>query len=277
MIVLSLLSVRVLSFSPEDMYGGEENSGNFSTSRTKHDWYQTATHVTITILIRNLNANDVQVDFTDTTLDCVCKFPDGNEYKLHLNLFKPIIVSQSSWKLSVSKLEIKLKKFDSSRWSNLEAVPQVIKSKGRKAVLVTPTVVATNENSGGTDGAEVENVANISEDAKNEAAEGAGINLDANVETSNNLNDANKCAKSKDWDKIVREFEEEEKSNKGEGSVDELFREIYEKGGEEVRRAMNKSFTESAGTVLSTNWAEVSKGKTDVKPPDGCEVKKWDS
>ena len=35
------------------------------------------------------------------------------------------------------------------------------------------------------------------------------------------------------------------------------------------RRAMNKSFQESGGTVLSTNWSEVDKGQVDVKPPDG--------
>jgi suppressor of G2 allele of SKP1 len=39
---------------------------------------------------------------------------------------------------------------------------------------------------------------------------------------------------------------------------------------------MNKSFMESGGTVLSTNWAEVQKEKVDIKPPDGCEFKKWE-
>jgi suppressor of G2 allele of SKP1 len=39
---------------------------------------------------------------------------------------------------------------------------------------------------------------------------------------------------------------------------------------------MNKSFQESGGTVLSTNWNEVAKEKVTVKPPDGVEFKKWD-
>lgn len=38
---------------------------------------------------------------------------------------------------------------------------------------------------------------------------------------------------------------------------------------------MNKSFSESGGTVLSTNWQEVGEKKVDVKPPDGTEFKKW--
>jgi len=35
------------------------------------------------------------------------------------------------------------------------------------------------------------------------------------------------------------------------------------------------SLKESGGTVLSTNWKEVGKGKVDVKPPDGMEYKHW--
>jgi len=79
--------------------------------------------------------------------------------------------------------------------------------------------------------------------------------------------------KVKDWDKIVRDFEEEESKNDG---VDDLFREIYEKSDENVRRAMNKSFVESQGTVLSTNWNDVEKDKVTVKPPEGTEFKKWE-
>jgi suppressor of G2 allele of SKP1 len=39
---------------------------------------------------------------------------------------------------------------------------------------------------------------------------------------------------------------------------------------------MMKSFVESGGTVLSTNWEEVGKKKVDVKAPDGCEYRKWE-
>lgn len=42
-----------------------------------------------------------------------------------------------------------------------------------------------------------------------------------------------------------------------------------------MRRAMMKSFTESNGTSLSTNWDEVGKGKVETVPPEGVEAKKW--
>lgn len=71
----------------------------------------------------------------------------------------------------------------------------------------------------------------------------------------------------------MKEFEEEEE--KEENAVDGLFRKIYSQADDDTRKAMIKSFTESGGTVLSTNWKEVGKDKVEVKPPDGCEFRKW--
>lgn len=47
-------------------------------------------------------------------------------------------------------------------------------------------------------------------------------------------------------------------------------------GDEDTRRAMMKSFQESNGTVLSTNWQEVGSKKTEWQPPEGTDVKKWE-
>lgn len=73
----------------------------------------------------------------------------------------------------------------------------------------------------------------------------------------------------------MNDFEEEEKNDNQ--SIDELLKDIYSKGSEETKRAINKSFQESNGTVLSTNWNEVGQSKVEVKPPEGCEFKKWNS
>uniref|UniRef100_A0A3P9IUZ8 SGT1 homolog, MIS12 kinetochore complex assembly cochaperone n=1 Tax=Oryzias latipes TaxID=8090 RepID=A0A3P9IUZ8_ORYLA len=79
------------------------------------------------------------------------------------------------------------------------------------------------------------------------------------------------------WDKMVLDISEEEKNEKleGDAALNKLFQQIYTDGSDEVKRAMNKSFMESAGTVLSTNWKDVGKRKVEASPPDDVEHRKY--
>ncbi|KAI2668507.1 hypothetical protein H4Q32_005240 [Labeo rohita] len=82
---------------------------------------------------------------------------------------------------------------------------------------------------------------------------------------------------TRNWDKVVGEIKEEEKNEKleGDAALNKLFQQIYSDGSDEVKRAMNKSFMESGGTVLSTNWMDVGKRKVEMNPPDDVEWKKY--
>lgn len=53
----------------------------------------------------------------------------------------------------------------------------------------------------------------------------------------------------------------------GGDAVDSFFKKLYANADPDTRRAMVKSYYESQGTSLSTNWDEVGKGKVAVHPP----------
>ncbi|PSS32365.1 hypothetical protein CEY00_Acc02664 [Actinidia chinensis var. chinensis] len=81
-----------------------------------------------------------------------------------------------------------------------------------------------------------------------------------------------------DWDKLEAQVKKEEKEEKldGDAALNKFFRDIYLDADEDARRAMSKSFVESNGTVLSTNWNEVGSKVVEGSPPDGMEMKKWE-
>lgn len=83
---------------------------------------------------------------------------------------------------------------------------------------------------------------------------------------------------TKDWDKLEAQVKKEEKDEKldGDAALNKFFRDIYQDADEDTRRAMRKSFVESNGTVLSTNWKEVGSKEVEGTAPDGMELRKWE-
>ncbi|KAF8560334.1 SGS-domain-containing protein [Imleria badia] len=89
--------------------------------------------------------------------------------------------------------------------------------------------------------------------------------------------------KRKNWEGITTDIltsdkektTEEDPNVGGDSTVNTFFQKIFADSDEDTRRAMMKSFQESGGTTLSTNWDEVKKETVDVKPPEGSEWKRW--
>ncbi|GIQ87138.1 hypothetical protein KIPB_009119, partial [Kipferlia bialata] len=68
----------------------------------------------------------------------------------------------------------------------------------------------------------------------------------------------------RDWDEEVAADPDCEEKPEG---VMEFLSSVYANADPDAKRAMMKSFQESGGTVLSTNWSEVGKGKVAPQPP----------
>jgi suppressor of G2 allele of SKP1 len=88
----------------------------------------------------------------------------------------------------------------------------------------------------------------------------------------------------KNWDKVANDLVKQGRDptakvlddDEVEGDeVGAFFKNLYKGADDETRRAMMKSYQESNGTVLSTNWSEIGKKKVEISPPDGMVAKKW--
>lgn len=81
-------------------------------------------------------------------------------------------------------------------------------------------------------------------------------------------------SKSKNWEKLAEEAlgdDEDEKNS----DPNAFFQELFANADPDAKRAMMKSFLESNGTALSTNWEDVKKGPVATVPPEGVVAKKW--
>ncbi|KEG05450.1 phosphatase-like protein [Trypanosoma grayi] len=80
-------------------------------------------------------------------------------------------------------------------------------------------------------------------------------------------------SRGKDWSAV--QLDDEDPKPEGEQALNALFQQIYGNGTDEQRRAMMKSFLESNGTVLSTNWEDVGRREVTAEPPTGMEAKPY--
>uniref|UniRef100_A0A7N8WZ29 SGT1 homolog, MIS12 kinetochore complex assembly cochaperone n=1 Tax=Mastacembelus armatus TaxID=205130 RepID=A0A7N8WZ29_9TELE len=190
----------------------------------RYDWYQTESQVIVAIMAKNVAKDGVCVNFMEKELIATIHLVSGENYNLQFHLLHPIIPQQSYFKILSTKVEIKMKKTDTTRWEKLE-----------------------------------------------------GEGQDSNIKHFNPNQYPTSSHYTCKWDKMVVDISEEEKNEKleGDAALNKLFQQIYSDGSDEVKRAMNKSFMESGGTVLSTNWKDVGKRTVEMSPPDDVEFKKY--
>jgi suppressor of G2 allele of SKP1 len=198
-------------------------------SPPKNDWYQTNTHVILSILIKNVKKEDAKINIGEKNIEIEVKLPGNLEYQTNFNLLDKIIVPESSYTILSTKIELKLKKSRESRWSTLEDTGG--------SVQVWDAVVDTKKDK--------------------------GLIYPSSAKNS-----------QKDWDKVDVPAESDDKLD-GDAALNKLFQDIYKGASDDQRRAMLKSFQESGGTVLSTNWDEVGKGEVKGQPPKGMDMKYW--
>ncbi|OAA72384.1 SGT1 and CS domain containing protein [Cordyceps fumosorosea ARSEF 2679] len=210
--------------------------------------FQSNTNMTVSIFSKGVNKEKLKVDFQPHSvhLDALM-YPSGDEKDFQLDLWGEIDTTASKYTVTPNKVELNLVKKSPGKWAKLTsngtprgpAEPAVAPaiSTGEKPAAETPSVV--------------------------KSASTAAPAYPSSSRTG-----------TKNWDKL--DLGEDGKDDEDPSDVNGFFKQIFKNASPDAQRAMMKSFTESNGTSLSTNWDEVKNGTVEMVPPDGLQPKKWD-
>jgi len=204
----------------------------------RHEWFQTATHVTVEVFVKGRKKEQVKVQFQSKNIDVSMALDGGSEYNLNLDLADEIEVEACKFEVLSTKIEIKLKKSRSVKWETLEAPND-------------PTAKSVKQ----------------WDSVEDKSAPKATLYPSSSRQAAKT---------GRDWDKLAKDSgADEEEKLEGDAALNKVFAGIYKNASDEQRKAMLKSFQESGGTVLSTNWEDVGKGPVKGSPPNGMEMKQW--
>ena len=76
----------------------------FDPSRVRHEWYQTNTHIVVSILARQVAQDKVNVDFEATAVGVTIALEGGAEYQLNLSLFHKILPDECKYAVGATKV-----------------------------------------------------------------------------------------------------------------------------------------------------------------------------
>jgi len=229
----------------------KEAPGSTLPQKIKHEWYQSSGKVHLTLLAKGVPRDSVTVDIQPSAVS-------GQRYlqyllTLQVNVTFPT-TGDSSYDLSLDPLFATVdpaKSTYSVTTSKIEIVLE--KCVQRKWSSLEATEPAATD-------------ANAEPSIPHQAPTGPTKESAPSYPTSSKSG-------PKNWDKLASDMEVDKEGDE----MNNFFQTLYSGADPDTRRAMMKSYQESNGTVLSTNWAEVGKGKVETSPPDGMVEQKWNS
>lgn len=96
------------------------------SSAIRHQWYQSATTVNLSIFVKNRQRSDIDVDFNEDSLYCGVKLPNNEDFVMDLSLFSKIIPEKSKVEVGAVKVVIQMEKAtEGESWGSLEKKSQL--------------------------------------------------------------------------------------------------------------------------------------------------------
>lgn len=209
--------------------------------KIKHDWYQNNENVVFNVLAKGIPKDETTVEIEKDSL--TVSFPVGgskSEWSFTADpLFASIDPTQSKYRVTSNKVEVTLRKAKPGlKWHDLEGDRKVEADEEQKSTI--PSHVVSGKSA---------------------------------QETPPAYPTSSKSG-AKNWDKVVSEDLNEDDDIEGDETA-HFFKKLYAGAGAEQQRAMLKSYQESGGTVLSTDWSNVGNRTVVPEPPEGMEAKKY--
>lgn len=208
--------------------------------KIKFDWYQNSSSINVSLFIKNAPKEKVKVEFTSSSASISFPLASGSEFLYDLDpLAKEIDPKASTFRVFQTKIELTLAKSSNVKWADLlsDGAEHAQGDKSKSVITV--------------------------EDAQKGLEDHA-----PSYPTSSKSG-------PKQWDSIIKDEVAELEKKENEDDPNAFFRTIFAQADPDTQRAMMKSYTESNGTALSTNWEDVSKKTFETNPPDGMEAKSW--
>ena len=232
-------------------------------NKIRHDWMQTNDSVIVTLYCKGIPKEKATVDIKQNSLEVSFPLPTGSDYQFTLDpLYSNIDRMKSYYKIMTTKAEFTLmKSTPGQKWPSIEGVQ-----------------------------AEAKENADVEGDNSSQDPIQRAVLADKSGHAGPAYPTSSKSG-PKNWDKLASDLSKRPKKNPKEGEEGEMedaglddeegdptnnfFKTLYAGADPDTKRAMMKSYQESNGTALSTNWSEVGKGPVETSPPDGMEAKKW--
>lgn len=177
---------------------------------------------------------------------------------VYLQLHAPIDPTKSKFRAALMKVELELAKIEPAKWP-----------KWGEELLIDPRGPSAAPISTASDAGEIA--------VKDPEISGPIVSAPVSEDPKPKLAAAPSYPTSsksgpKNWDKI-----DDAEDGEDDQDVNAFFKQLYKNSTPEQQRAMMKSYVESNGTALSTDWNNVKDKKVDTVPPNGVEAKKWQS